>query len=159
MKYEWPANWDRLVSGEDCSFCQLMGLERSPYGARIFDGRYVDAYLQSADIQRGYTVAIWKGRHVIEPFELSDDEAAGYWLEMLTVARAVAAFYQPLKVNYETLGNTSPHLHTHLLPRYTEDPRPGQPFPFPPPVDDEPQIAPERFRAEVAGLRERLGKR
>jgi len=46
---------------------------------------------------------------------------------------------------------------THLLPRYTEDPRPGQPFPFPPPADDEPQIPEERFLAEVAALRGMLG--
>ena len=62
-------------------------------------------------------------------------------------------------MKYEWPANTSPHLHTHLLPRYPEDPRPGQPFPFPPPANDEPQIAEERFRAEVAGLRERLEKR
>lgn len=52
MKPEWPANWARLVSGEDCGFCLGMGQERNQYGARIFNGRYVDAYLQSADIQR-----------------------------------------------------------------------------------------------------------
>ena len=33
-------------------------------------------------------------------------------------------------VNYETLGNSLPHLHTHLIPRFTEDPRPGEPFPL-----------------------------
>ena len=35
-----------------------------------------------------------------------------------------------MKMNYETLGNSLPHLHTHLVPRYTDDPRPGQPFPL-----------------------------
>ena len=33
-------------------------------------------------------------------------------------------------MNYETLGNSVPHLHTHLIPRFTDDPRPGQPFPL-----------------------------
>ena len=33
-------------------------------------------------------------------------------------------------MNYETLGNTVPHLHTHLVPRFTEDPAPGRPFPL-----------------------------
>jgi diadenosine tetraphosphate (Ap4A) HIT family hydrolase len=46
------------------------------------------------------------------------------------VARALIAVYKPLKMNYETLGNSLPHLHTHLVPRYTADPRPGQPFPL-----------------------------
>jgi hypothetical protein len=27
-----------------------------------------------------------------------------------------------MKLNYFTLGNTVPHLHTHVLPRYQDDP-------------------------------------
>ena len=38
---------------------------------------------------------------------------------------------QPVKLNYNLLGNSMPHLHTHVLPRYADDPRPGWPFPFP----------------------------
>ena len=91
---------------------------------------YSDAYLQRADVQRGYTLVIWRGRHVNEPTELNDAEAAGYWAEVLDVARALITVYTPLKMNYETLGNSLPHLHTHLVPRYPADPRPGHPFPL-----------------------------
>ena len=39
------------------------------------------------------------------------------------------------------LGNSVPHLHTHIVPRYADDPRPGWPFPFPdpdpPPMPDD----------------------
>ncbi len=159
MKFQWPENWSRLVSGEDCDFCRGMGHDRNRYGARVFLGEYVDAYLQSADIQLGYILAIWKGRHVVEPTELSDEEASGYWLETLQVARALITYYQPLKLNYETLGNTSPHLHTHLVPRYREDPRPGQPFPLLAQKGDEGQIPEERFLTEVKALRELLPDR
>jgi diadenosine tetraphosphate (Ap4A) HIT family hydrolase len=30
-----------------------------------------------------------------------------------------------------TLGNTVPHLHTHVLPRYRGDPAPGGPIEWP----------------------------
>ncbi|TDD50073.1 HIT family protein [Kribbella antibiotica] len=156
MTFQWPTNWDRLMSGEDCDFCKGMGHDRNKWGARIYLGEYVDAYLQSADIQPGYTLIIWKSRHVVEPVELSDDESAGYWLGTMRVARALMEYYVPLKMNYETLGNTSPHLHTHLLPRYVEDPRPGQPFPLLAQKGNEQQIPEERFLTEVKGLREIL---
>ncbi len=156
MTFQWPQNWDSLISGEDCDFCQGMGHDRNRYGARILQGQYVDAYLQSADVQPGYALSIWKGRHIVEPIELTDEEAAGYWLETLQVARAIITFYSPLKLNYQTLGNTSPHLHTHLLPRYTEDPRPGQPFPLLAREGDQTQIPEERFLTEVKALRELL---
>ena len=34
----------------------------------------------------------------------------------------------PVKMNYMTLGNTVPHLHTHVVPRYQGDPAPGGPI-------------------------------
>ena len=57
-----------------------------------------------------------------------------------------------MKMNYETLGNSVPHLHTHLLPRFTDDPRPGQPFPLSAQQPDR-QIPEARLLAEAAHLR------
>jgi len=56
-----------------------------------------------------------------------------------------------VKLNYETLGNALPHLHTHVMPRYADDPKPGWPFPHPEGergVQDE-----ELFRGDVEALR------
>ena len=124
-------------------------------GIRIYEGKYSDAYLQRADVQRGYTLVIWRGRHVNEPTELDEAEAAGYWAEVLAVARALISVYEPLKMNYETLGNSLPHLHTHLVPRYTDDPRPGQPFPLSAQPPEE-KIPDDRLLAEAAELRSLL---
>ena len=127
---EWPRNWAELTRGIGCEMCEQGRPEANEYGIRVREGRYTDAYLQRADVQRGYTLVIWRGRHVNEPTELSDAEAAGYWAEVLAVARGLITAFQPMKMNYETLGNSLPHLHTHLVPRYPADPRPGQPFPL-----------------------------
>src|SRR5256714_3150557 len=125
--------------------------DETAWGDRIFAGEVSDAYLQRADVQRGYTIVIWRGRHVAEPTELSGEEAARYWLEVLRVGRALEAHLRPVKLNYELLGNSLPHLHTHVVPRYADDPRPGWPFPFP---DDEPPPHPEaELRADAAALR------
>jgi diadenosine tetraphosphate (Ap4A) HIT family hydrolase len=60
-------------------------------------------------------------------------------------------------MNYDLLGNSLPHLHTHMLPRYADDPRPGWPFPFP--EDDPPPHDQARFRADVEALRVLLAAR
>jgi len=127
---EWPPNWDDLIRGVGCEMCESGRPEADQYGVRIMAGRYSDAYLQRANVQRGYTLVIWRGRHITEPTELDDTEAAGYWAEVLAVARALISVYRPLKMNYETLGNSLPHLHTHLVPRFTEDPNTGHSFPL-----------------------------
>ena len=153
---EWPGNWGELIRGIGCEMCENGRPDADRYGVRILEGRYSDAYLQRADVQRGYTLVIWRGRHVNEPTELTDAEAAGYWAEVLAVARALIGAYQPLKMNYETLGNSLPHLHTHLVPRYAAgDPRPGQPFPLAAQAPDA-RIPEARLLAEAADLRSRL---
>jgi len=148
---EWPASFYELRRGEGCEMCSQGRPDETPWGARIFAGDVSDAYLQRADVQRGYTVVVWRGRHVAEPTELGEEEAAAYWLELLRVGRALEAHLQPVKLNYNLLGNSLPHLHTHVLPRYADDPRPGWPFPFPEP--DPPPIEESAFRADVEALR------
>jgi diadenosine tetraphosphate (Ap4A) HIT family hydrolase len=151
----WPENWADLVRGIGCPMCEQGRPESDAFGVRVHEGRYSDAYLQRADVQRGYTIVIWRGRHVSEPTELSEAEAAGYWAEVLTVARALIGRYQPLKMNYETLGNSLPHLHTHLVPRFTDDPRPGQPFPLTGAAPPE-NIPEAQLLTDAADLRARL---
>jgi diadenosine tetraphosphate (Ap4A) HIT family hydrolase len=112
-----------------------------------------DAYLQRADIQRGYTVVVWRGPHVADPTELSEEDAAAYWLEVLRVARAIGSHFRPIKLNFDTLGNTVPHLHTHVVPRYLGDENPGGPLPFMMASGPYPVMPEDRFRSEVASLR------
>ena len=105
---EWPRNWAELTRGVGCEMCENGRPDADRYGVRIHSAPFTDAYLQRADVQRGYTIVIWRGRHVNEPTELDDAEAAGYWAGVLTVARALISVYHPLKMNYETLGNSLP---------------------------------------------------
>ncbi|HEU6443626.1 MAG TPA: hypothetical protein VFL61_01065 [Gaiellaceae bacterium] len=103
----------------------------------------------------GYSVVVWRGRHVAEPTELSEDEASAYRLELLRVGRALEAHFEPVKLNYDLLGNSLPHLHTQRQCRaHADDPKPGWPLP-----DDDPPLHPELdFRPDVAALRALLCK-
>ena len=134
--------------------CEHGRPDEDAYGVRIFAGEVSDAYLQRADVQRGYTIVIWRGRHVTEPTELADDEAARYWLEVVRVGRALEEHLRPVKMNYELLGNSLPHLHAHVLPRYADDPRPGWPLPFP--EGEAPPIGEELYASDVGALRSLL---
>jgi diadenosine tetraphosphate (Ap4A) HIT family hydrolase len=148
---EWPDSFYTLRRGVDCPMCGQGRPDETEYGSRIFAGEVSDAYLQKVGIQRGYSLVVWRGRHVAEPTELSEDEASAYWLELLRVGRALEAHFEPVKVNYDLLGNSLPHLHTHVIPRYADDPKPGWPFPFP---EEDPPPHPEaEFRADADALR------
>ena len=131
MGVSWPSEWVEWRRGAGCPMCEGGRPEENEHGVRILAGRFSDAYLQRVAWQRGYTVVVWRGRHVAEPTELSKEEATQYWLEVLEAGRRLERAFDPVKVNYETLGNALPHLHTHVMPRYADDPKPGWPSPHP----------------------------
>lgn len=151
---EWPATFYEWKAGRGCPTCAEGRPDSTEWGVRYFAGDVCDAYLIRSDIQRGLTVAVWRGRHVAEPTELGDQEAAAYGREVLTVGRALEQVLEPVKLNYDLLGNSVPHLHTHIVPRYADDPRPGWPFPFPDP--DPPPMPDERLLADVELLKAAL---
>lgn len=148
---EWPASFYQVKRGQGCPACAQGRPDETEYGIRFFAGAVSDAYLQRADIQRGYSVVVWRGRHVAEPTELSHEEASAYWYEVLLVARAIEKLMRPVKMNYNLLGNSLPHLHAHLIPRYANDPKPGWPFPFP--HGEPPDMDESSLRADAAALR------
>jgi diadenosine tetraphosphate (Ap4A) HIT family hydrolase len=147
---EWPQSFYALKRGEGCPMCAQGRPDETEHGARFLEGEVSDAYLQKSDVQRGYSVVVWRGRHVAEPTELSSDEASRYWLEVLEAGRRIERAFEPVKLNYDLLGNSLPHLHTHVIPRYARDPKPGWPFPFP---DDDGRADEKKFRHDLEALR------
>lgn len=125
----WPENWTDIAKGTGCPICVAGRPESDAFGVRFYRGKFLDAYLQRAEVQSGYTVAMWRGRHAADLAHLTDEESIGYCLDLRRVAMALYNHYHPLILNYETWGNGLPHIHTHITPRYLNDPAPGRPFP------------------------------
>jgi diadenosine tetraphosphate (Ap4A) HIT family hydrolase len=146
----WPENFEAMKRGEGCAMCEEGRPEESSFGVRFAEGRYSDAYLQREAMQRGWAVVVWRGPHVAEAHELSY-ASEDYWKEVLAASRAVEAHFQPVKLNLMQLGNSLPHLHTHIAPRYEDDPNPGGPFVFP--TEETGPWPEEQLRADVEALR------
>ena len=69
---------------------------------------------------RGYCVLFAK-LHATELYLMPADAARLLFDEMRLVAESIATVVKPWKMNYECLGNSEPHVHWHLLPRYETD--------------------------------------
>ncbi len=103
-----------MIRGIGCEMCENYRREADGYGIRILHGLQ-RRILQRADVQRGYTVVIWRGRYVNEPTELDEARRLGTG-RSCSRGSGTDQGYKPLKMIYETLGNSLPHLHTHLAP-------------------------------------------
>ena len=147
---KWPESFYELKRGVGCPMCAQGRPEETAYGVRILSGEVSDAYLQRAGVQRGYSIVIWRGRHVAEPTELGPDEAAAYWRELLRVGRALEERFEPVKLNYELLGTRCRTAHArHAALRGRPQSRAGRS-----PPEDEPAPHPEpELRSDVEALR------
>jgi diadenosine tetraphosphate (Ap4A) HIT family hydrolase len=64
---------------------------------------------------------------VAELHQLPRSERARFLHEMVEVSTAIMRAFAPRKLNYELLGNSCPHLHWFLIPRYDTDSHPRGP--------------------------------
>jgi diadenosine tetraphosphate (Ap4A) HIT family hydrolase len=93
----------------------------------------------------GFLRVIWQG-HVREMSDLAPAQRSGLLDAVFAAERAVIALLRPDKVNLASLGNMTPHLHWHVIPRFRGDPhfpdpvwaarRAGRAVPLPMPVED-----------------------
>ena len=84
------------------------------------------AYLFEDQFFPGWTVVVLR-RHATELYELTRSEGSQLIEEVSAVATALAMAFEPVKINYELLGNLGPHMHWHIVPRFRDDgvyPRP-----------------------------------
>lgn len=104
-------------------------MDRTAHGVRYFAGNVADGYLQWIYPTRGYSVVVFRGRHVGDLQSMTGEEHAAFWSDASTVARALDATLEPIHLNFQILGNRDPHVHVHIVPRYDPDPAPCMPLP------------------------------
>jgi diadenosine tetraphosphate (Ap4A) HIT family hydrolase len=68
----------------------------------------------------GFCRVIWHA-HQREMTDLSRAERRHLMAVVYATEAAVRGLYQPHKINLASFGNLVPHLHWHVIPRYTDD--------------------------------------
>lgn len=84
-------------------------------------------YLFKEQTYRGRCVVASR-RHVNELFELDDQELSLFMQDVARAARAMKTAFNPAKINYGAYSDKLPHLHMHLVPKYTDGPAWGATF-------------------------------
>ena len=114
-----------------CEFCSGSG------GQVLWQGpQYRVVYVDEVGYP-GFCRVIWT-EHVKEMTDLGDAERARFLQGVFAVETALRRLISPDKINLACLGNLTPHLHWHVIPRYADDPH------FPLPIWAPSQRAPAR---------------
>jgi diadenosine tetraphosphate (Ap4A) HIT family hydrolase len=151
----WPQDWDDRKAGRDCPMCTSIGRGDDDRTVTIAELGHTEVRLERRSRLPGYCIVVWRHGHVAEPFQLPPEAIAGYWSDVTAVAHVLDRLYQPLKLNLLTLGNWVPHLHTHVIPRYHDDPAPGGPIAWDAIFTESP-TDPAVLERQAAAIREAL---
>lgn len=102
------------MSETDCELCSQPGgevaYECAEYRVVLIEDKHYP----------GFCRVIWK-EHVREMTDLSVEQRHTFLQAVWKVEAAVREVMQPHKVNLASLGNLTPHLHWHVIPRYEDD--------------------------------------
>jgi len=134
----------------NCPMCSKWDAEAK---MRVAELRYCYVMLNRDQYFKGYCFVFTK-THVTELFHLDVESRSGIIEEMNSVAAALFRLFTPTKINYELLGNMVPHLHWHLVPRFTTDPL------WPRPIWSEPheplELTAAEYEERISLLRKEL---
>ncbi|OLL33378.1 HIT family protein [Burkholderia sp. SRS-W-2-2016] len=98
----------------DCVFCREDG------GDVLWQDDSLRVVLADEADYPGFCRVIWNA-HVAEFSDLSGSERDRVMHAVYAVERALRRVMQPVKINLASLGNQVPHVHWHVIPRYSND--------------------------------------
>lgn len=101
-----------------CAMIERIKARNFPDFIAELKGSYV--ILGDQQFYRGYCVLFAKN-HATELYLMPAADAQALFNETRTVAEAIASVARPWKMNYECLGNSEPHVHWHLFPRFATE--------------------------------------
>jgi diadenosine tetraphosphate (Ap4A) HIT family hydrolase len=110
-------------------------------------------YIVKDQSYRGRCILALK-EHKTEVFQLSVGEVEAFGRDMAKASKAIHEAFKPDKINYAAFGDTYPHVHFHLVPKYHEGKSWGGPFELAPNPDK--FLSAQEIAEPIARLREKL---
>jgi diadenosine tetraphosphate (Ap4A) HIT family hydrolase len=133
-----------------CELCGQAG------GALVLANEWLRVVLvEDADFP-GFARVIWN-EHVREMTDLDPGARTRLLDTALAVERAQREVLKPAKINLASLGNVTPHLHWHVIPRFSDDSHFPQPVWGPRQRSVSGDVAAER-RSRLDLLRRRIAE-
>ena len=107
----------------DCVFCRIIRGELD--SATIYEDESTLAFMNLHQSNEGHVLVVPRN-HFEQIYDLDEDTASALAISICKVARAVRRVYAPEGLSiWQSNGPAAfqevPHVHWHILPRYTDD--------------------------------------
>ncbi len=97
-----------------CAFCNAVG------GELLWQNNLCRIVLVDDPNYVGFCRVILN-KHIKEMTDLSEADRLGIMQITFTVEQVLRDVLQPTKINLASLGNKTPHIHWHVIPRFEND--------------------------------------
>ena len=144
--------WRYLSKKENCPVCNAEAMPEDMEDIYELDYSWLNA--EPVECIKGACHVTAKF-HAVELFELDDEQLIGFMKDVQKYSKTLKKVTDAVKINYEIHGNTLPHLHLHLYPRYLDDSFPGQPIDY---NDKSNKYKEREFEEFVENMRKELDK-
>ena len=108
------------ASPSSCALCRGADGKDREGGEVLVDTAQLRVVLVDEARYPGFCRVIWQ-RHVAEMTDLEPAERSAMMMAVCRVELALREVMAPHKINLASLGNQTPHLHWHVIPRFTDD--------------------------------------
>lgn len=150
------AEYAKMANPEGCPVCQSQAAPNPPVILKELDYSWVECYEEAQGRLFGKCHVLSK-KHSEHFYDMSKEDMSNFMSDVQKAAQALHQVTEAVKINYEIHGNSMPHLHIHLFPRYLEDDFPSAPIDYRL-VEPSPYESHEEFLWFVAKMRELLAK-
>lgn len=111
-----------------CPFCQMLSGESEWYCAFVYQDSVISSFVNPGQYGKAGMLVV-PNRHAATLLELTPDEVQSIYLHARQLVMAVRDSFDPMGFNLfqnngVAAGQTIPHFHLHVVPRYGDhDPR------------------------------------
>jgi diadenosine tetraphosphate (Ap4A) HIT family hydrolase len=134
---------------ENCRYCQ----RTTDIVEIVADLEVTTLYITKDQAYRGRCILALK-EHKTEVFQLSTIEAEALGRDLAKASKAIYDAFAPDKINYAGYGDSYPHLHFHLVPKYKGGKSWGSPFDLA--SDPAGEVSPEELKGLIEKIKSKL---
>lgn len=116
-------NFERYSSWTDEKNCPVCNNDEGPSDIvtiKELEYSWVEASIHAQGCLWGKCHVLSK-KHFVELHDIPEQDMLNFMRDIQKVGKALKEVSKAIKINYELHGNSMPHLHMHLFPRYIDD--------------------------------------
>lgn len=148
--------YSKMIDEKNCPVCQQWPMPEGQVDIYELDYSYLGASVNAQGKLYGKCHLTSKV-HNVHFYDLNEKDMSNFIGDLKRAAKVLHRVTEAVKINYEIHGNSVPHLHCHLFPRYLDDDYPGMSINYSE-VEPSPYETKKDFEHFVKRMREEINK-